>query len=210
LALALSFLLHWSATRYDREGIQAEAEILDTWARVTENTDGGTTTTHYIRFLFRVRGDRHEVERSVSRAYFSRVSDGDVVPIRYLESDPDRFEYEVGTNSRWANRLWFATLLPLGLGLGTHLWFRSATRQAIRVREEGERMVAVITEIRATGVAVNDERNMRLIWRTADGAVGQSLMHGENKLERYAPGGRVTVFRKGATMWWEGDVGMRR
>ena len=128
LALALSFLLHWSATRYDREGIQAEAEILDTWARVTENTDGGTTTTHYIRFLFRVRGDRHEVERSVSRAYFSRVSDGDIVPIRYLESDPDRFEYEVGTNSRWADRLWLATLLPLGLGLGTHLWFRSATR----------------------------------------------------------------------------------
>ncbi|MEM6634348.1 MAG: DUF3592 domain-containing protein [Pseudomonadota bacterium] len=210
LVSGISLGLERRAHQYETQGVLADAEITRLWVEVDVDSDGDRTTTHYAAFRYSAGQRTIERDRSVSRSYFFRASEGDWVPIRYLADRPDRFEYRVGQtaeNASWA--LWVGWITG-GLGLGVLALIGAQTNRAYLARERGEMLTAEVTGVLETGVSVNNEKRVRLHWRAPDGAVGQSLMTKAFRLAAYRPGDQITVFRGAKRMWWEGDVGARR
>lgn len=215
LAAALLVLTAFSATtlfladRLDREGALAWAVVTDKRVQVRTDSDGDTAHDHYATFTFKARGaGGRTVEAPVGRAFFDAVEPGDERPIRYLLRDPDRIEVNIGGYRRTG-----LVLRWIGLGFGlaglAALWaFGSQANRAVKVRRDGEKRHAEVAGVRGLSVSVNGRRQGRLMWREADGQLGESLMRSEHWLrERYAPGDRIVVFRLGRHAFWEGDVG---
>lgn len=198
-----------SAMLFDRDGVTTQAQILHRRSEV-EWDDGEATRTYFVRFSFDTP-TMHTV--NVERVVPLRVYDETVVgqrrDIRYLPYEPEQFEHTVGinaTNGRISRMVGWAVG---AIGLGTLWFFGMKTNRAILARQHGEELVAEVTEVRRLKIEVNGRQQARLHWRLPDGAEGRSLMRDANGLVMYAPGDRITVFRRGRDMWWEGDVGPR-
>ncbi|MHA3913754.1 hypothetical protein [Halovulum sp. GXIMD14793] len=87
----------------------------------------------------------------------------------------------------------------------------SFVRRLIRIRDGGERLEAEVVTHEESSVEINNIRQYRLIWKTPDGARGQSGLHPLSELMIYSPGNIVTVYRERTPqgeMVWEGDCGL--
>lgn len=199
------------ADRMDTEGRFASAGVVA--KRITQSTDsdGDTTYSYYVTFRFKTPEGGHEVERNVGRAYYYDAEIGDERIIRYLQSEPDRIEHDIGAYRRGGVILRWVALF-FGLAGLFMLWrYGSEANRAILARRDGEKRVAVITAIRNTNFKVNNRRQGRLEWREEDGRTGRSLMRNAEELHRlYDAGDKITVFRRGRHAVWEGDVGPPR
>ncbi len=196
------------ADRLDRDGRFAQAAVVDKRIAVSTDSDGDTDTDYFVTFRFKTSAGGHQVEDEVSGAFYDRVGIDDEHVIRYLASDPDIIESDIGSYRRGGNVL---RLLGLVMGIGglATLWlFGRQTNRAILARRDGERRLAEVVAIAETNVRVNKRRQGRLVWREPDGRVGESLMRDYGELGRlYKGGDEIVVFRLGDEAWWEGDVG---
>lgn len=199
----------WIADRLDRDGKFAQAVILETRSEVTVDEDGDESTDYYASFRFKdSRIGGLDYEKRVSRGYFEEVQTGDEVTIRYLRSDPQTFEYEIGQYRRDGHIVRYIGLFFGIAGLLT-LWRvgRRATNKLL-ARKQGEKRFARVTGILEAGRSVNGRRKARLTWQEEDGQTGESLLRDARELSgRYKAGDQIVVFRLGETSVWEGDVG---
>ena len=199
----------YSAGALDKDGEVALATVADKRFEVTTDSDGDDETVYYVTFKFaaQARGEV-TVESEVDWAYYDGVAVQDLREVRYLRSDPTLLEYEPGQFRRTGTLLRY---IALGLGIVglTLLWvFGKQANRAIRVRRDGEKRLATVTDIMDTRVEVNGNPQGRLVWREADTQTGQSLMRDMYGLETlYRIGDEIVVFRLGKHAFWEGDVG---
>lgn len=199
-----------SAMLFDRDGVITQAEILHKRIDYTYDDDGEKQRIYYLRFFFDTPTMQTvNRERRVPWSVYGAVTVGEPRDIRYLPYEPERFEHTVGANAangRIARLIGWAVG---AFGLGTLWYFGSQTNRAILARRDGEELVAEVIKVRRLQVEVNDRAQGRLQWRLPDGAEGQSLMRDYEALTVYRVGDKITVFRQGAEMWWDGDVGPR-
>lgn len=199
-----------SAMLFERDGVTTQAEVVHKQLKIRYDSDGDEQRTYLVRFFFDTPTmETVSAERSVSRSVYDDVTVGEPRDIRYLPYDPERFEHIVGSNAANGRIARIVGWIVGAVGLGA-MWFVGLkTNRAILTRRYGEIEVAEVTEVRRLNVQINRRQQGRLRWRLPDGAEGQSLMRDANDLVMYDTGDRITVFRKGGSMWWEGDVGPR-
>lgn len=211
--LVLTLISHFterSADRFDREGVVANAIVVDREVVISRDSDGDTTRSYFLTLGYETAaGQQLRTREKVNRRTYDAGQRGKSVRLRYLESRPTRVEYPLGSSR--ATSWW--TLIFAGLaGAATLLavWiFGKEAAEAIRVRRHGQELLAEVTGIRTTTVEVNDVRQARLQWRDEDGGEGESLMRGLPELQAYEVGDIITVYRLGGDVWWMGDVGPR-
>ncbi len=198
------------AQRFDNEGREASAQVLDRYERVTTDSDGDRKVTYYLELRFETRqGEQITVTRSVGSSVYNRTTVGEVHRIWYLESEPDRIEVSRGENRSTATiTRWVALIFGL-LTLGA-LWIpgRKAVA-AVRARRYGARETAVVTGLTRTSYRVNNRYRYRLTWREDSGRVGQSLAYREDELSAFPADTKITVYQGLKRAWWSGDVGER-
>lgn len=194
------------AGHVDRTGALAYAVVTD--KRLDPAGEGAVPK---VTFTYKASGGGRTVETEVTRDYYDSVAVGDERPIRYLRGDPTdivtdlSYYHRIGALLRWIG-------LMLGLAGLAALWaFGKRANRAVRVRRDGQRLLADVMGVRDLNFAVNGERQGRLTWREPDGRTGESLMRSVRWLrETYHPGDRIVVFRLGRHAYWEGDVGPPR
>ncbi len=211
ITFGITLATEQSAARFEAEGRVTWAEVTDKRVEISHDSDGDETRTYYVTFEFETRGGQSvRVERSVAKSFFNGTGPGDEKEIRYLPDVPKRIEYYVGEKAyRTRVGLWIGGVVgAIGLGM---LWFAGGrTNRAILARRDGVKQVAEVLRVRRLKVEVNDVTQARLVWRGPDGKEGESLMRNYPDLTQYKPGDKITVFRRGDDVWWEGDVGPRK
>ncbi|MEL7116931.1 MAG: DUF3592 domain-containing protein [Pseudomonadota bacterium] len=199
------------ADQLDRDGRFAQAVVVDKRFEVTRDSDGDETTRYYATFRFKEsQAGGQDRERSVDRGFYNDAAEGTEVTVRYLRSDPDTFEYEIGQYRRDGDVVRYIGL-AFGIAGLLVLWrLGRQTNAKLLARKLGEKRFAQVVEIRETGLRVNERDQARLIWQEEDGQTGESLMRDLRELsELYRAGDRIVVFRRGEDVVWEGDVGPR-
>lgn len=206
----VSSRLHNEAARFDAEGVIAQAEVLDQRTRVTTDSDGDRRTTYYLTLSFLASGMEVVEETSVSSSIYFSSPVGGRVTLRYLESEPTRFEVPPGSSrsgARWTQVM--ALILGIVALIALYVAGGWATK-AVKTRRHGERRVAKVEGIERLSVSINNRKQGRLTWRERDGATGRSMMRDHfDLMGDYKAGDEIIVYRKGAQSWWEGDVGPR-
>lgn len=198
-----------AAAEYARVGIEAQAEIID--RRVRSDSDGDDD--YYLTFRFTAFTEDHVTitrERKVSRSRYNGAPVGSFETIRYLPRDPNRFETYVGKAEDDAVALrWIAG--AAGAGGLIALWFvGDRVNRTVLTRKWGYRTVGRVEQVVETKNSGRPSGKGYLIWKTSDGARGESLMHPIGKLNEIGVGAEINVYvRKGHTVW-EGDVGPAR
>lgn len=199
------------AHRFDVEGRETAADLVDKYERVSTDSDGDREVTYYFELRFDTRrGDTVQVSRSVGWSTYRDTAVGDPVPIWYLDSEPETIELSRGENrttsivTRWVALVFGALMLAA-------LWIpgRKAVAAA-RARRYGRRETAVITGLKQTSYKVNNRYRYRLTWREQSGRIGESLAYKEEELKGYAAGQKITVYQGIKRAWWSGDVGDRK
>ena len=198
------------AERFDVEGRETTAAVLDKYERVSTDSDGDREVTYYFVLQYETQaGQTIEIGRSVGSGLYRRTDIGTRIPVWYLESQPEKIEVSRGEN-RSASVLtqWFA--LAFGIGALVAMWFpgRRAVA-AVRARRYGARETAQVTGLERTRYRVNNRYRYRLAWKEQNGRAGTSLAYKEVDLDGYRAGDRITVYQGIKRAWWSGDVGER-
>ncbi|WGW03044.1 DUF3592 domain-containing protein [Tropicibacter oceani] len=211
--LVLTLVSHFAlglAIRFETEGRQTTARIMDKYYTESTDSDGDREVTHYLVLDYMTNsGAQMEISRSVSLSVYNRARVHDTMPIWYLDSEPDRTELTQGANRSAATVTQIIALVFGTLMLGG-LWYSgSRAIAAVRARRFGAEETAEVTEIAATSVTINNRRMYRLKWREASGRTGQSLMYRASALAGFGPGSQITVYQGIKRAWWQGDTGPR-
>lgn len=198
------------AERFDAEGRETAADLLDKYERVTTDSDGDRETTYYFVLRFETQtGKTVSVTDTVGSGTFYRTEVGDRVPVWYLESEPETIELSRGEN-RTASMVTRWIALVFGIAALVAMWFPGRWAvAAVRARRYGARETARITGTKRTGYQVNNRYRYRLTWREQSGRIGESLAYKEHQLEPFRPGDEITVYQGIQRAWWSGDVGER-
>lgn len=198
------------AERFDTEGRETTAEVLDKYERVSTDSDGDRTVTYYFALTFDTNaGERIDISRSVGSGPYRKTQVGDRIPIWYLQSDPDTTELSRGENQT-TSRLTQGIALVFGLLALGALWVpgRKAVA-AVRARRDGARETVEVLGTTRTSYRVNKRYRYRLTWTEPSGRVGESLAYKEHQLFPYPPGTEIKIYQGLKRAWWEGDVGQR-
>ncbi|MCA0954250.1 DUF3592 domain-containing protein [Mameliella alba] len=213
LLLVLTLISHTTlnlANRFDQEGRETAADIVDKRREVTTDSDGDREVTYYFDLRFETHeGERVVVSRSVGSSLYHRHEIGERLPIWYLQSDPERTELNRGENRTTSIvTRWIA--LVFGLGALVAMWIPGRWAvAAVRARRYGARETAHVTGMKATNYRVNNKYRYRLTWKEASGRQGESLAYKEHQLEPYRPGQEIVVYQGIKRAWWSGDIGER-
>ncbi len=198
------------AHRFDAEGRETAADLLDKRQVETTDSDGDREVTYYFDLRFETyEGEWVEVSRSVgSREYRAREI-GDRIPIWYLQSQPGTTELDRGENRSTSTvTRWIA--LVFGIGALVAMWFPARWAvAAVRARRYGTRENAEVLGTKTTRYQINNRYRYRLTWKEKSGRVGESLAYKEEKLSGFQPGSKITVYQGIKRAWWTGDVGER-
>lgn len=211
--LILTFISHFSLTlaeKFDIEGRETAAEVLDKYERVTTDSDGDREITYYFVLRYDTRrGNTVEITRSVGSSLYRQTDPETRIPIWYLESDPETIEVNRGEN-RTASVITRWIALVFGIAALVAMWFpgRKAVA-AVRARRHGTRETAQITGVEPTNYRVNNRYRYRLTWKENNGRTGESLAYKEEQLDGYRRGDTITIYQGIKRAWWTGDVGER-
>lgn len=203
-----------NAWRLTSEGEAVTGEVLGKDWRTSRDSDGDTSTSYYVRFSFDTRtGEYFEDENSVSYEIYSNAEIGDPIEVNFWPGDPMLNEIDPNSN------IFIASLLGL---LGLPFFLVGATfvtlharfvLGAIKTRDRGEQVEAVVTEHQRSGLTVNNTRYYRLHWRDERDNTGKSRPAHPSKLVDYPQGSKISVYinpRSPQNGVWEGDVGRAR
>ncbi|MGR3466969.1 MAG: DUF3592 domain-containing protein [Shimia sp.] len=208
---AVAWQMEARADRFEREGVYARATITGKEVRESTDSDGDTRYTYLFDLSYRVDGAETTQTKSTGRRDYRARAVGDVIDIRYLESQPARIDYPIGASRSGATALRWVVLLPGVVALGL-LWLMGGwATTAAMTRWNGTRVVARTTGTKRTNTKVNDRYRYRLTWLEPDGRTGESLMHSEADLRAWTdPPRDIVVYRDGENAYWEGDIGPRK
>ncbi|MEL6169258.1 MAG: DUF3592 domain-containing protein [Pseudomonadota bacterium] len=206
-----TFSSEQSAARFAAEGRTTFAEVMDHRVRVSRDGDGNERRTYFVTFAYSTRdGTAYEVEKRVRQSHYHDLPIGARHEIRYLSTRPERIEAYVGEGSDRAMRgLWLGGVAG-AIGLAALAIAGGRANRAVLARRDGVRQVATVVRVRELWLEVNDTKQARLVWTGPDGVEGESLSDDVQEFVAWKPGDRITVYRRGKSVWWEGDVGPRR
>ncbi|MGP6085564.1 hypothetical protein [Antarctobacter jejuensis] len=198
------------ANRFDAEGRETAADLVDKRREVTTDSDGDEEITYYFDLRFEtLEGDLVVVSRSVGSSEYHKREIGDRIPIWYLQSQPGTTELTRGENRSTSTvTRWIALIFGIGALIAIWIPGRKAVA-AVRARRYGAREAAEILGTKCTNIKVNNRYRYRLTWKEQSGRVGESLAYKEEQLEGFRPGETITVYQGIQRAWWSGDVGER-
>ncbi|WP_425098238.1 hypothetical protein [Tropicibacter sp. S64] len=206
-----SHFAHGLADRFEAEGRETVAKVLDKYWTESTDSDGDRTITHWFTLAYRTNAGRDmQIDDIVSSSLYDAIDIGGRLPILYLDSDPARIETSFGANRTAGVVMQVIALVFGALTLGA-LWFSGRRAvAAIRARRYGRTERVAVGELYQTAVSVNGKRRYRLKWREANGREGYSLMYPKDALLPFPPGHRITIYHGLKRAFWEGDVGPRK
>lgn len=198
------------AKRFEVEGRQTTASVLDKYYSESRDSDGDVSIIYYLSLEFVAQsGDQHRVSTSVSSSRYNQTQISSTVPIWYLESEPERIELKRGANQTASTITQIIALIFGLLTLGGVWYSGSRSVAAVRARRFGTEERAEVLQLARTNVTVNGQSRYRLEWREASGRTGKSLMYPRAELEPYAGARDIVIYQGIKRAWWSGDVGPR-
>lgn len=198
------------AERFEAEGRETAAAVLDKYQTVTTDSDGDREVTYYFVLQYDTqRGETLEITESVGSGIYNRTQTNTRIPIWYLETEPDRIEVTKGSN-RTASIVTRWIALVFGIVALAVMWFPARRAvAAVRARRYGARETARVTGTKRTNYRVNNRYRYRLTWKEQSGRSGESLAYRESQLSGFQRGEKITVYQGIKRAWWSGDVGHR-
>lgn len=193
------------ASRFDRDGIETSADIVDT--RTRRKSEGHRS--YYATFQFDVEGRSYRVEKNVSRSFHATHPKGATSTIYYLRTNPKKIEYFRGENHQDGQQTQFISGIAGIIALGALWYFGQRTNRAVLARQRGHRTVATVTEVVERKKKGKPTGKVYMTWRLADGALGKSLDRKKEELLALGTGSEIIVYVRKGESWWEGDVGPR-
>jgi len=193
-----------------REGVTAQAEILDKRISTSRSSDGSTSRSYRVTYQFTPEGHSEPVVRSdsVSERRYHALQVGGQGEVVYLWHNPELASVDP-RHERFIGILFgsvglIAALVTLGLGI----WMIRRKLSVLRALRRGEVREARVTGMRETNVHKNKERQYVLDWVDAKGATGSSMMDGFDRLSAYPEGSVIAVYVDPATGrgWWEEQI----
>lgn len=199
-----------TAKRFEAEGQEAVAIVLRKYQTESRDADGDTTVTNWLILEYSTRrGEKITLTRTAGSSEYERAKVQEEFELRYLASEPRKTELTPGSY-RSGSRITQGIALVLGLIWLGLLWkIGGWSVSAVRARRFGAREEAVVTEVRRTGVKVNNRPRYRLVWQDAHGREGTSLMRRMSELKSFRPGDHIEIYQGAKHSWWVGDVGER-
>lgn len=198
------------AERFETEGRETVATVVDKYYTESTDSDGDRTVTYYLVLDYVTdAGEEMQISRSVGSGEYNRAKSGDRMPIWYLESEPDRTELSRGEHKRGSRIAQVIGLIFGALTLGA-LWYAGGRAvAAVRARRYGAQETATVTGLKRTAVSVNKKSRYRVTWREQNGREGESLMYPYEELDDLPVGAEITIYQGIKRAWWTGDVGER-
>jgi len=198
----------WSyaeAQRFDREGIETTAVVID--RRIVRDSEG--SNDYYATFSFEAGGKEYRIEKSVSRSFHRANPERSTSTIRYLRSNPRKTEHFVGENAQEGRVLQIIAGVAGLVALGLLWYFGQRTNRAVLARRWGRRTTATITGFVERKKSGKPTGKGYMIWNLADGTRGESLDRNIHVLRALGKGTEIIVYVRKGDSWWEGDVGPR-
>lgn len=193
----------------ERYGVEAVGEVTDRRIERSTDSDGRTTTRHYLIVSYTPPNrDPLTARRSVSRAEYERIENGTPQTLRYVEHDPRIVEFAAG-QTRGGSRVLTSVAVALLLLCAFFVVLQlRKVRSVHRAVTYGEAREARVTDNGPTNVRVNRAPLHRLAWVDARGATGTSATMPARRAMSFPAGTVITVWedpRTGRT-WWQEDI----
>lgn len=193
-----------------REGVVTQALVLDKQIETRRSSDGKTSTSYHIRYIFHPNERAEPITRrqSVSRSLYRQAETGTEIPVTYAWSNPDRASIDPSHDRLGAYIFGgfgaLATLISLGLGG----WMFGRKLSILRALRRGDVREARVTAIRETNVRKNKERQYVIDWVDATGETGTSMMDGFKTLSKHPEGSVIVVYidPKTGRGWWDAQL----
>ncbi|MEM9642459.1 MAG: DUF3592 domain-containing protein [Pseudomonadota bacterium] len=198
------------AQRLAGDGQTVQGTITGQDVRIERDSDGDSRRVYYLEVRFQAETRPVTTETKVSRGFFQAQDLGDTLPVRYWRPDPQVNEVEPGStrNQRWFTTI-FSALLLAGSGYAAIQGIGQATRWG-RVRDYGERRVAVVKNHVRTSFKINNRSQYRVEWQDSAGAEGRSFLRNQRQLKDVPIGSEIWVYADPdgrLPSVWEMDVG---
>ncbi|MEM1436848.1 MAG: DUF3592 domain-containing protein [Pseudomonadota bacterium] len=156
--------------------------------------DGTTESGYSVYVEFLAEGKPYSGSEGVSYWFYSKLSEGQTVPIKYLPDDPDTFWVAPFWTKSWPGKqLRFFGLLALAFGafLIRGPWLHAGA--ALRVYANGERSTARVVDI--IDASSSRKQAYKLLWEDPNGELKETFKHGKEIQARYPVGGTIEILR---------------
>lgn len=198
------------AKRFETEGLEAQATVLEKYTTTSRDSDGDERISYWLRFSF-VTQVKEEIEQreTVNTALHRSVEVGDTFDLLYLRSDPERVETSPGSN-RTMSRFTQGAALVFGVVWLIGIWI--VARWAVagtRARKYGQRHTVKVASVDRTGVRINNRPRYRVAWIGPEGTRGRSLLQRSSAVAGMKAGDEIDIYQGIKTGWWVQDVGER-
>jgi hypothetical protein len=175
-----------------RNGADGVAQVISRDIMTRTDSDGSRVTTYLVGYRFNPTSDQTvQAESAVSRAYYTAVTIGAEVPVRFLPDDPATSALEPG--GEILPMIFLAiggVAMAVALGLG---WYLAGGKLSLlRAARHGEVREAQVIGHQPTTTEVNGRPQYRFDWIDAARQSGVSAMMDLDALPR--PGAVVRVY----------------
>ena len=192
----------------DRHGIDGMAIIEDKFTRTRRDSEGRTTTDHYLAYTFTPEGSLPlSAQDTVGRNLYMQVRVGDDVPIRYVPHRPEVHEIDPGSAKVLGWIFGGIGGLAALISVGVAVWMWQRKQSVLRAARQGEVRQARVTGLRRTNVTKNNHPMYVLQWVDAAGDGGVSRMRAQGDFADHPEGSVIVVYvdPKTGRSWWEED-----
>ena len=199
-----------TAKRFDAEGRETVARVVEKYTTESRDSDGDRTVTYWLTLDYETTSGKVITRtRTATSSEYRRAREGSEITLRFLESDPTVTELTEGS---YAQGAWVAQIIALVIGvmwLGA-LWITGRWAvEAARARRYGACEDAEVTGVERTSIRVNNRPRYRLSWKDGQGRPGKSLLRKRADVEQYGRGDRIRIYQGLKRPWWAGDIGDR-
>ncbi|MFN7003551.1 MAG: DUF3592 domain-containing protein [Roseinatronobacter sp.] len=194
----------------ERDGIVGEAEILARHIERQRDSNGRESVTYHLRYRYFPVGHAEPLEKrqSVSRSFYEQVEIGQIIPVTYVWTQPERASVDM-RNDRVGTTI-FGAIGGIGMlvSLGLGGWMIARKMSILRALRRGEVREARVTGLRRSNVAKNKVPQYVLDWVDAAGQTGSSMMDSQTRLQAHPIGSVIVVYidPKTGRGWWEAQV----
>lgn len=193
-----------------RDGVTGEAEVIARQIERRRDSDGKESVTYFLRYSYLPEGHAQRLvkRQSVSRRLYDQVQEGQVIPVTYAWTRPERATVDA-RHDRFGLIL-FGVFGGIGavVALGLGGWMISRKLSVLRALRRGEVREARVTGLRRTNVQKNKVQQYVIDWEDAAGQKGSSMMESQASLLHHPIGSVIVVYidPKTGRGWWEAQI----